>query len=113
MAVTAALRLNHTIRILRFYPHMHVRGKSFLYEAQFPDGTREELLRVPFYDFYWQLPYILETPVELPSGTLMRATGWYDNSVANPLNPDPNQSVQFGLQVDEEMMLGYFDWYIP
>ena len=28
-------------------PHMHLRGKSFRFEAIFPDGRREVLLDVP------------------------------------------------------------------
>ncbi len=43
-------------------PHMHVRGKSFKYELQLPDGTREVLLDVPRYDFNWQLWYMLKEP---------------------------------------------------
>ncbi|MGD9647833.1 MAG: redoxin domain-containing protein, partial [Pirellulales bacterium] len=34
-------------------PHMHLRGKSFRFEAQYPDGTHEILLDVPRYDFNW------------------------------------------------------------
>ena len=40
----------------------------------------------------------------------MRATGWFDNSPANPFNPDPTATVYFGEQTFDEMMIGYFDW---
>ncbi len=44
----------------------------------------------------------------MPAGTRMRATAWYDNSAANPANPDPTKTVRFGDQTWEEMMIGYF-----
>ena len=50
-------------------PHMHVRGKSFKYELELPDGTREVLLDVPRYDFNWQLWYMLKEPRLIPKGT--------------------------------------------
>src|SRR5262249_33747272 len=40
----------HTFRrdtlLISLFPHMHVRGKSFRYEARYPDGTTEILLDV-------------------------------------------------------------------
>ena len=39
--------------MLELAPHMHVRGKSFKFEAVYPDGTSEVLLDVPRYDFNW------------------------------------------------------------
>src|SRR5262249_19850520 len=59
--------------LLSLFPHMHVRGKSFRYEAEFPDGTREVLLDVPVYDFNWQHRYELAEPKPLPAGTIIRA----------------------------------------
>src|SRR5262249_43804440 len=38
-------------RIIAFMPHMHLRGKSFRYEAVYPDGRTEVLLDVPRYNF--------------------------------------------------------------
>ena len=88
---------------------MHVRGKSFRYVAEFPDGEKKTLLVVPQYDFDWQLDYVFEDPLRLPRGTTLRAIGTFDNSSDNPYNPDPAQAVYFGLQTDEEMMIGYYD----
>ena len=39
---------------------MHLRGKSFRFEATYPDGRREILLDVPRYEFDWQNTYILD-----------------------------------------------------
>jgi hypothetical protein len=35
-------------------------------------------------------------------------TAWYDNSKANPANPNPDKAVRFGEQTWDEMMIGYF-----
>ena len=40
----------------------------------------------------------------------IRATGWFDNTAGNPANPNPDTDVYFGLQTDDEMMIGYFEW---
>ena len=42
------------VRLMALAPHMHLRGKSFRFEALYPDGGRETLLDVPKYDFSWQ-----------------------------------------------------------
>jgi thiol-disulfide isomerase/thioredoxin len=96
--------------IATFFPHMHLRGKAFRYELIRPDGSRQILLDVPRFDFNWQLAYHAAKPIEVAAGDILRATGWFDNSIANPWNPDPDATVRFGEQTFEEMMLGYFDW---
>jgi peroxiredoxin len=94
--------------ILNLFPHMHYRGKSFKFEAEYADGRREVLLDVPRYDFNWQLRYDVAEPIFMPRGSTLVCTAHYDNSAANPLNPDPSQAVRFGLQSWEEMLVGYY-----
>jgi hypothetical protein len=101
------------VEILSFFPHMHVRGKSFEYRAIYPDGRTETLLRVPKYDFYWQLDYRLTKPLKLPPGSKIECTAWYDNSPNNAANPDPKSQVSWGEQSWEEMMIGFYDIVIP
>lgn len=100
-------------KIINFMPHMHLRGKSFRYEAVYADGSREILLDIPNYDFNWQTAYVLQKP--LPTSNKMRifCTAAYDNSVGNLNNPDPHSVVTWGDQTWEEMMIGYFDIAIP
>lgn len=101
------------VEILSFFPHMHVRGKSFEYRAVYPDGRAETLLRVPKYDFFWQLDYKLAQPLKLPPGARIECTAWYDNSPNNPANPDPKSLVSWGEQSWEEMMIGFYDIVLP
>jgi peroxiredoxin/mono/diheme cytochrome c family protein len=94
--------------LLAMFPHMHLRGKSFRYEATFPDGRKQVLLDVPRYDFGWQNSYVPERPVLMPAGTKLLCTAHFDNSENNLSNPDPKAAVTWGDQTWEEMMIGYF-----
>ncbi|NKB89446.1 MAG: thiol-disulfide isomerase [Acidobacteria bacterium] len=107
--VDAVATTNHPLTLHALTPHMHLRGSAFRYDLVFPDGTRQELLNVPEYDFNWQLSYFLDEPIELPTGTRIEATAHFDNSADNPFNPAPEQTVRWGDQSWEEMMVGFFD----
>ncbi len=107
--VVAEYRTKQDEMLLRLSPHMHLRGKSFKYEAIYPDESREVLLNVPAFDFNWQLSYVLAQPKLLPEGTKILCTAHFDNSDKNPANPDPSVEVHWGQQSFEEMMIGFFD----
>jgi hypothetical protein len=106
--VTSEQRLEKDLLLLSLMPHMHLRGKSFRYEARFPNGRSEVLLDVPRYDFNWQLTYRLSEPRLLPAGTTLHCTATFDNSEDNPANPDPTEHVSWGSQSWDEMMIGFF-----
>jgi hypothetical protein len=95
--------------LISLFPHMHLRGSAFEYEIVNPNGRIETLLKVKPYRFDWQLEYILKTPRLLPKGTMLRFTGYFDNSPNNPYNPDPTAEVRWGEQSWKEMMIGFFD----
>jgi peroxiredoxin len=89
------------------FPHMHLRGSWFRFEALYPDGKRETLLSVPHYDFKWQHTYRLKEPRRMPAGSWILCSGGFDNSSRNPDNPDPKASVRWGEQSFEEMFIGF------
>jgi mono/diheme cytochrome c family protein len=95
--------------LLLMSPHMHSRGKDFLYEALYPDGRRQTLLSVPRYDFDWQTMYRLAESKLMPKGTVLECVAHFDNSAQNLSNPDPTKTVTFGWQSSEEMMVGFFE----
>ena len=107
--VPAALPVPWDVHILAFMPHMHLRGKAFRYAVAGLRGE-ETLLTVPNYDFNWQTPYRLATPIAVSRGTMFRAFGTFDNSDKNPYNPDPTATVHWGDQTWDEMMIGYVDF---
>lgn len=109
--VVASVTLPQETTIHAFFPHMHLRGKAFRYEALSPDGRSETLLDIPRYDFNWQLSYRLAEPLTFPAGTKIQATAWYDNSKNNPANPDPTRTVTWGEQTFDEMMIGYVEYH--
>jgi len=106
--VDAEFKIHNEMKLLALQPHMHLRGKAFEYRAVYPTGETEVLLRVPKYDFNWQLTYRLKEPKILPPGTVIQASGWFDNSPNNPHNPDAKVEVRWGDQSFEEMLFGIF-----
>ena len=111
--VNARFKFPRDAELLSLFPHMHLRGKAFRYTAVFPDGEQEILLDVPAYDFNWQNAYRLNEPMSIPSGTRIKCQAYFDNSTDNLANPDPTETVLWGDQTDEEMMIGYFNVAVP
>jgi hypothetical protein len=109
------IEASHTFRrdshLTAFMPHMHLRGKDFLYEAVYPGGKKEVLLSVPRYNFNWQAVYRSARPLPMPKGTQLRCVAHFDNSAKNPNNPDATKSVTWGDQTWEEMMIGWIDYF--
>ncbi|MGH9722527.1 MAG: thiol-disulfide isomerase [Bryobacteraceae bacterium] len=107
--VTAQITLDEEARLVDLMPHMHLRGKDFEYRLVYPTGETQTILRVPRYDFNWQLFYYFEKPLVLPKGTRIECTAHFDNSANKTGNPDPAAEVRWGDQSWEEMMIGWFD----
>ena len=108
-AVRPSHRFDQDTLLYSFLPHMHLRGKAFRFEADYPDGKREVLLDVPRYEFEWQNVYVLAEPKLMPEGTVLHCLARYDNSSGNPSNPDPTQTVRWGEQTRDEMLVGYVE----
>jgi hypothetical protein len=92
------------------FPHSHYRGKASTFEVRYPDGSLETVLSVPNYDFNWQRGYNPVEPIALPAGSRLIHRTVYDNSAQNPANPDPHQTIHWGLQSWEEMLYGAFSY---
>ena len=107
--VDAEFVVNAPVKLLSLHPHMHGRGKDFEYRLVFPTGEIETVLRVPNYRWHWQLWYTLANPISLPKGSKIECTAHFDNSPANPDNPDPTKEVRWGDQSWDEMMVGFFN----
>jgi hypothetical protein len=106
--VKSQMTLQDDAAMVWLMPHMHLRGKDFEYRAVYPTGETQILLRVPKYDFNWQLAYETAKPILLPKGTRIECTAHFDNSANNKANPDPTKEVRWGDQSWEEMMIGWF-----
>ncbi|MCH2209397.1 MAG: hypothetical protein MK132_26525 [Lentisphaerales bacterium] len=98
--------------LVGFNPHAHSRRKAFKYELQRKSGGTETLINIPKYDYNWQVNYQLQKPLKVMKGDILKVTAAYDNSENNKSNPDPTVTVKFGDQTNDEMMIGYFEWYV-
>jgi tetratricopeptide (TPR) repeat protein/mono/diheme cytochrome c family protein len=97
-------RLPMDADILAIYPHAHYLGKLLEAYATLPGGKREWLIRIPAWDPNWQAVYRYRKALSLPAGTLISMRYHYDNSAANPRNPNhPSKRVRAGNNATDEM----------
>jgi tetratricopeptide (TPR) repeat protein/cytochrome c553 len=103
-AITDSLTLPIDVEVLAIYPHAHYVGKEVEAWATLPDGSRRWLIRIPDWDINWQAVYEYRQPVSLPKGTKLAMRIRYDNSAANPRNPNnPPRRVRSGNRSEDEM----------
>jgi hypothetical protein len=107
--VDATFEVPREVKLVGLHPHMHTRGKDFEYRLVFPNGDTQTILKVPAYNWHWQLWYNLAEPIILPKGTKIECTAHFDNSPNNPENPDPTKTIIWGQQNWDEMMVGFFN----
>ena len=107
--VEAQVTFKGDARVVTFWPHMHVRGKSFRFDSVTPEGGRTTVLNVPRYDFNWQHRYIPAEPLRVTEGSKLECYATFDNSPNNPFNPDPKATVRWGDQSWDEMMVGFIE----
>lgn len=92
------------VDVLAIYPHAHYLGKLLEAYATLPDGKRTWLIRIPDWDQNWQAVYRYTKPVFLPAGAVVSMRYRYDNSAANPRNPNhPPKRVKAGNNAADEM----------
>ncbi len=86
-------------------PHGHYLLREIKAWAVRPDGSTARLLWIDDWDFNWQGQYHFAEPVPLPKGTKLHVVAEYDNSAANPANPNrPPKRVRFGPASTDEML---------
>jgi hypothetical protein len=87
--VEAFMTLSQPTKVTVFEPHMHAAAVRMCLDAIF--GVRQETLSCSGYDHSWVRAYQYEddsAPL-LPRGTILRVTGYYDNTPANRNVVDP------------------------
>ncbi len=90
--------------LMSVFPHMHLLGREVHASAQLPDGTNRSLIDISRWSFRWQDHYSYREPILLPKGTRVRCRWLFDNSGANPSNPNsPPQDIRFGPNSTDEM----------
>ena len=97
-------QLDGNAKVFGLRGHMHMRGKYQILEAIYPDG-RYELLNKLNWDHGWHTQFLYEEDAQplLPKGTTLILTSVFDNTSANPSNPDPDQWIVEGARTADEM----------
>lgn len=86
------------------WAHLHLLGKDVHVWAELPSGQTREMLWINDWDFNWQDTYLYKEPFRLPAGTVIRSEYVFDNSAANPRNPNsPPRRVLIGENSTDEM----------
>jgi hypothetical protein len=87
--VEAFMTLTQPTKVTVFEPHMHAAAVRMCFDAIF--GSRMETLSCSGYDHSWVRAYQYEDDAAplLPRGTILRITGYYDNTPANRNVVDP------------------------
>ena len=93
---------------MSIYPHMHMLGKEMECYAVTPTSDTINLIRINKWDFDWQGAYLFKKFIKIPAGSMIYATGSYDNTISAS-NPNPIM-VQSGLNTDDEMFIFIFQY---
>jgi Flp pilus assembly protein TadD len=102
--VSDELTLPVDSQLVAIYPHAHYLGKLVEAWATLPDGKRRWLIRIENWDINWQAVYEYQKPLDLPKGTRISMRIGYDNTAANPRNPNrPPKLVLTGNRSEDEM----------
>jgi len=108
--VRCTITLPRDALALNVTPHMHLLGKDMKLTATSPDGTVLPLLKLRRWDFNWQESYQYREPVRLEKGTKLDLVAHFDNSAANPANPNhPPKEVRWGENTVDEMCIAFLE----
>jgi Flp pilus assembly protein TadD/mono/diheme cytochrome c family protein len=98
------LKLPLDVDVLGVYPHAHYLGKKLEGFATLPNGEKKWLVLIRDWDIDRQSVYRFQSPLFLPRNSVLTMRYTYDNSKANPRNPNnPPIRVKAGNRSVDEM----------
>ena len=86
---------------------MHKRGMDMEIRFDYPTGESQLMLNLPHCSYLWQTIYLEKKPLRVPKDTRVSVRAHWDNSVNNPLNPDPTATVRWGDQRWDGMLVPF------
>lgn len=87
--VRTEMKLPAATRVLGFWPEPGESAKSVEITAVTPEGMATPLLWINEYHPQWRSPYFMESPVDLPRGSRLLMTTYFDNAGDEPLQVRP------------------------
>ncbi|MBU6325633.1 MAG: T9SS type A sorting domain-containing protein, partial [Bacteroidetes bacterium] len=107
----AEYKINFNVTVTGIFPHMHLIGRSIKAYFVSPAKDTTWLVDIPEWDFHWQGFYGFQKPIFVPAGSTLYGEATYDNTTANPNNPNsPPITVNQGEGTADEMFLIYFNF---
>ena len=107
----AEYKINANATVTAVFPHMHLIGRSIKAYFVSPAKDTTWLVDIPEWDFHWQGFYGFQKPIYVPAGSTLYGEATYDNTTANPNNPNnPPITVNQGEGTADEMFLIYFNF---
>ncbi len=95
-------------KVISVYPHMHLLGTEIRVDVTDAKQNTNPMIYIDKWDFNYQGPYTLAEPLVVKSGSTVKVTCKYDNSDANPRNPNnPIVPVGWGERTTDEMCLAF------
>jgi len=102
--VTAHFTTPIAVDAIGIIPHAHLLCREMRGWAILPDGRKLWLLNLRDWDFNWQDQFQYARPIRIPADSRLEMEFVYDNSAANPRDPNsPPQRVQWGPRISDEM----------
>ncbi len=79
----ATWRTAKNVTLLSVSPHMGNLGTEMCVAAELPGGNTKNLVWVREYDRNRQMAYLFRHPINLPAGSTVHVSGYFDNSASN------------------------------
>ena len=102
---SAYMTLSQPLKLTVFEPHMHATGVRMCLEAIY--GSHVETLNCSGYDHNWVKTYAYQEDAAplLPRGTILKITGYFDNTPGNKNVVDPRNWSGLGHRSIDNMLI--------
>ena len=108
------MEVSSPLSLMYIWPHMHLLGKKITAYYTTPQNDTIPLVRINAWDFNWQEAYKFKKLEKLPAGAVLTVEAVYDNTAANPSNPNTPPQMVFsdGLMGTKNEMLSLILVYL-
>lgn len=109
---SGAATTTYPMSIFAAFPHSH-KLATLMVDYAYQSTDTIPLIRINNWDFDWQGYYTFRNLTKVPAGYKFKAKHIYDNTAANPNNPNsPPANVVAGTSTGDEMLFDSFQWLV-